>query len=78
MQAVTPVQPPSQELLAALEQLQKSNFRKQDGGSFNPDALTPSAKADPIGQLLLRDMSEAESFQKTGPPRRVGSMKDTR
>ncbi len=53
MQAVTPVQPPSQELLAALEQLQKSNFRKQDGGSFNPDALTPSAKADPIGQILL-------------------------
>lgn len=53
VQPTTPIQPPSNELLAAREQLQRQSFRKQDRGVFNPDALTSSAKADPVGQIIL-------------------------
>lgn len=48
-----PTQPPSQELLAAREQLKEQSFRKQNGGVFNPDTLTASAKDDPVGRVLL-------------------------
>jgi hypothetical protein len=50
---VTPTQRPSEELITAFEQLQRNNFRQKDGTTFNPDALSPSAKSDPIGQVIL-------------------------
>jgi hypothetical protein len=53
MSGPSPSQKPSRDLIAARDSLEKANFRKQDAGVFNPDGLTPSAKEDPIGRILL-------------------------
>lgn len=53
MHAVTPVQAPSQDVIDAFNQLKNHSFRSKDSGVFNADGLTPSAKADPIGQIIL-------------------------
>jgi hypothetical protein len=53
MHAVTPIQTPSKEVVEAFNQLKSQSFRQKDGGTFNPDGLTPTAKADPVGQIIL-------------------------
>jgi hypothetical protein len=53
MSTVSAMQRPSEEIVNAREQLLNENFRKIDKGPFNPDGLTASAKADPVGQILL-------------------------
>ena len=53
MHAVTPIQTPSHEVVEAFNQLKSQNFRQKDGGAFTADGLSPSAKADLVGQIIL-------------------------
>ena len=51
--SISAVRPPSIELVEARQALLDQSFRKQDGGTFDPDGLSASAKADPIGRAIL-------------------------
>lgn len=49
----SPGEGPSKDILAARGELERKNFRKQNGREFSPEGLTESAKRDPVGQILL-------------------------